>query len=200
MNCSLSSSAAIPLPSNRVGDSVEGIAGNPVDPFHAGCRKSLHKQICHCFCCDRIPSFFIPQGESFTCIAIVGVLALGKASCLTPFCSERFSPLQVWLLFAPNCELPSPPNSCMQISTYPWLVTSMPASSSPRPSVLGVCPGAINTSVPSRFSQHHFAQLIRLHSVCLLCFKVAGTRATRRSLVRAALRVADGLTAGWVQP
>src|ERR1700739_252760 len=31
------------LPSNRVGNSVEGIAGNSVDPFHAGCRKSLHE-------------------------------------------------------------------------------------------------------------------------------------------------------------
>lgn len=36
------------LPSNRVGNSVEGIAGNPVKPFDAGQRKSLHKQIGHC--------------------------------------------------------------------------------------------------------------------------------------------------------
>ncbi len=72
------------LPSNRVGNSVEGIAGNPVEPFHAGRRKSLHKQIGHCFCCHCIPSLFILQSGSFTCIAIVGVLALGKASCLSP--------------------------------------------------------------------------------------------------------------------
>jgi len=42
----------LPLPPNRVGDSVKGITGNPVNPFHPGCRKSLHEQIRNCFCCQ----------------------------------------------------------------------------------------------------------------------------------------------------